>query len=66
VGDLHFRQGPPGLGILIDTYRARLQSEELFAAVILASLLGLVVFWLFGLLADRVTRRWADTAARDR
>ena len=58
VGDFFFRQGPPGIGILIDLYRARLQSEQLFAAVIFSSLLGVVVFWCFGLLARRVVGRW--------
>src|ERR1043166_9084417 len=32
VGDFFFRQGEPGIGRLIDDYRARLQSEQLFAA----------------------------------
>jgi NitT/TauT family transport system permease protein len=51
VGDFFFQQGQPGIGQLIYVYPRRLQSEMLFAAVILASLLGLVVFWLFGLVA---------------
>lgn len=63
VGDFFFRQGEPGLGTLIDLYRSRLQSEQLFAAVALASLLGLAVFLGFGALARRATS-W-HTAARD-
>jgi NitT/TauT family transport system permease protein len=55
VGDFFFQQGQPGIGQLIYTYPRRLQSEMLFAAVILASLFGLAVFWLFGLAARRVT-----------
>ena len=51
VGDFFFRQGEPGIGRLIDGYTARLQSEELFAAIICSSLLGLAVFWAFGLLS---------------
>ena len=54
VGDFFFRQGERGLGIYIDIYRSRLQSEQLFAAVILASAFGLVVFWVFGWLQRRV------------
>ncbi len=54
VGDFFFGQGQPGIGMLIDVYRARLQSEQLFAAVILSSLLGVTVFWAFGLLARRI------------
>jgi NitT/TauT family transport system permease protein len=55
VGDFFFQQGPPGIGQLIYIYPRRLQSEMLFAAVILASLFGLAVFWLFGLASRRVT-----------
>ncbi|HEX6870725.1 MAG TPA: ABC transporter permease [Micromonosporaceae bacterium] len=54
VGDFFFQQGQPGLGQLIYLYPKRLESEKLFAAVILASLLGLAVFWIFGVLARRV------------
>lgn len=71
VGDFFFRQGQPGLGILIDLYRARLASEQLFAAVILGSLLGLAAFALFGLLARRAVGAWhesyrGEAAASDR
>ena len=62
VGDFFFKQGHPGIGILIDLYRQRLQSEQLFAAVILSSLLGVVVFWVFGFLARRVTGAWHESA----
>jgi NitT/TauT family transport system permease protein len=62
VGDFFFRQGDPGIGILIDLYRARLQSELLFAAIILSSLLGVIVFWFFGFLARRVIGNWHQSA----
>jgi NitT/TauT family transport system permease protein len=62
VGDFFFKQGEPGIGILIDLYRARLQSEQLFAAVVLSSLLGVVVFWFFGFLARRVVGGWHESA----
>jgi NitT/TauT family transport system permease protein len=55
VGDFFFQQGQPGLGQLIYVYPKRLQPELLFAAVILASLFGLVVFWVFGFIARLVT-----------
>ncbi len=60
VGDLFFKQGDPGMGILIDNYRARLQSPELFAAIIVASLIGVAVFLLFGWLSRRAVGRWYD------
>lgn len=63
VGDFFFKQGDPGIGILIDTFRARLQSPELFASIILASLLGVAVFLFFGLLSRRVVGRWYNPDA---
>jgi NitT/TauT family transport system permease protein len=62
VGDEFFKQGDPGIGILIDLYRARLQSEQMVGAIILASLLGIVVFWFFGFLGRRVVGSWHESA----
>jgi len=64
VGDFFFKQGEPGIGILIDRYQSRLQSEQMVAAIILSSLLGIVVFWLFGFLAGRVVGSWHESAGR--
>ena len=61
VGDFFFRQGDPGIGRLIDDYRARLQSEQLFAAVALSSMLGLIVFWGFGLLSRLLVGAWHES-----
>jgi NitT/TauT family transport system permease protein len=61
VGDFFFRQGEPGIGRLIDDYRARLQSEQLFAAVALSSLLGLLVFWGFGFLGRALVGSWHES-----
>jgi NitT/TauT family transport system permease protein len=63
VGDFFFQQGQPGIGQLIFIYPKRLQSEMLFGAVILASLFGLIVFWIFGVLARRFTA-WHESAHR--
>lgn len=60
VGDFFFQQGPAGLGQLIYVYPRRLQSEMLFAAVILASAFGLLVFWFFGVVA-RAATAWHDS-----
>ena len=65
VGDFFFRQGDAGIGVLIDLYRARLQSEQLFGAAILACLLGVVVFSAFGLLNRLVTGGWYGSTAYD-
>lgn len=66
VGDFFFKQGNAGIGVLIDLYRARLQSEQLFGAALAASLLGVLAFWLFGLLSRVVTGGWYGAAAYDR
>jgi NitT/TauT family transport system permease protein len=58
VADFFFRQGEPGIGRLIDVYRARLQTEQLFVAIGFASLLGIAVFTAFGWLGHRLTRAW--------
>jgi len=62
VGDFFFKQGDPGIGLLIDLYRARLQTAQMFGAVILASLLGVVVFWIFGLLSRVAVGKWHESA----
>jgi len=66
VGDFFFRQGDAGIGVLIDFYRARLQSEQLFGAALAASLLGVVAFWLFGLINRVLTSGWFGSAAYDK
>ena len=66
VGDFFFKQGDAGIGVLIDLYRARLQSEQLFGAALAASLLGVVAFWVFGLLNRVVTGGWYGAAAYDK
>ena len=63
VGDYFFQQGPPGLGRLLSDYTYQLQSEQLLATVFFSCLLGLVVFWLFGLAARLVTGAWHESYA---
>ena len=62
VGDFYFRQGGVvGIGAQIDIYRGRLWGAELIAAIILASIFGLVVFILFGLLSKVAIGKWHTT-----
>jgi NitT/TauT family transport system permease protein len=58
VGEFFFRRGEPGLGILLDRYRAQLRTPELYGAIFFSVVLGLVVFWFFGFLAKRFTGKW--------
>jgi NitT/TauT family transport system permease protein len=62
VGDVFFRQGEAGLGILLDNFRSRLQGPALFATIIVAALLGIVTFVVFGWLGKLAVGRWYDTS----
>jgi NitT/TauT family transport system permease protein len=64
VGDFFFRQGESGIGRLIDTYTQSLESERLFAAIIVSSLFGLAVFWSFGLAAHLAVGPWHESGRR--
>jgi NitT/TauT family transport system permease protein len=66
VGDFFFRQGNPGIGRLIDKYRAQLQGEQLITTIFFSSLLGIVVFWGFGYLGNRLVRSWHESAQERR
>ncbi|MXP23901.1 ABC transporter permease subunit [Gordonia sp. HNM0687] len=57
IGDMFFAKGEPGIGTLLDIYRARLQSDDLIAAIVLASLFGIAVFGIFSVLNAFVNRR---------
>lgn len=63
VADFFFRQGDPGIGILLSNYTSRLQGPPLFAAIITAAVLGFVIFWVFGRLRTLVVGRWYDLSA---
>ncbi|GAB2469071.1 hypothetical protein GCM10007967_23830 [Xylanimonas ulmi] len=62
VGDFFFRQGSAGIGRLLDKYTNFLQSEQLFAGVLLCSAYGLAVFWFFGLLTRVLVGSWHESA----
>jgi NitT/TauT family transport system permease protein len=49
-----------GIGAQIDVYRQRLWGSELIASIILASLLGLSVFLVFGWLSRKIIGRWHE------
>lgn len=63
VGDFFFRQGNPGIGILLSNYASRLQGPELFAAILVAAFLGFAIFWIFGRLRTLAVGRWYDLSA---
>lgn len=60
VGDQFFQRGTPGLGALIQVTVSRLNTPGTFATIILSSLLGVLVFVVFGALARLVIGRWYE------
>jgi NitT/TauT family transport system permease protein len=63
VGDFFFGRGQPGIGQRLRNYASQLDGEELFTAVIMSSLLGVLVFLFFGWLQRRVIGKWYDPGA---
>lgn len=62
VGDYFFRRGNPGIGSLISNYQSRLQSPQLFSAILSACLLGVLIFAVFGWIAKLAVGRWYEPA----
>jgi NitT/TauT family transport system permease protein len=60
VGDLFFKQGEPGLGILLSNFSSRLQGAPLFFTIVVTAALGFAVFFLFGWLAKLAVGSWYD------
>jgi NitT/TauT family transport system permease protein len=60
VGELFFRRGEKGIGILLDVFRQRNNYPLMYGALILSSLLGIAVFTLFGWIGNRVVGKWYE------
>ena len=58
VGEFFFKQGQPGLGTNMSVYTSLLEGERLWATVLTASMLGIVVFVCFGWLSRRIVGGW--------
>ncbi|MGU3497619.1 ABC transporter permease [Mycobacterium sp. C31M] len=63
IGDMFFAKGQPGVGTLLDVYRARLQSEDLVAAIVLASAFGVLVFAVMGWISKLAVGRWHESGS---
>ena len=63
VGDFFFGQGEAGLGQLLKRYAVQLDGEELLAATIMTAVLGVIVFWTFGWLQNRVVGKWYESTS---
>jgi NitT/TauT family transport system permease protein len=64
VGELFFRRGSKGIGIVMDQYRQRNQYPLTYGALILSSLLGIAVFMFFGWLGHAVVGRWHESTRK--
>jgi NitT/TauT family transport system permease protein len=60
VGEFFFRQGTPGLGRLLDLYRAYLQTDLLMSCLAFCCGLGIVSFWVIGFVRHRLTKNWHE------
>jgi len=64
VGEIFFKRGDKGLGILLDLFRSRLNNPEMYGALILCALLGIAVFVIFGLISRLAVGRWYETTRK--
>jgi NitT/TauT family transport system permease protein len=64
VGELFFRKGGKGIGILMDQYRQRLLLPQTYGALVLSSLLGIAVFVFFGWLGHAIVGRWHESTRK--
>jgi len=60
VGELFFRRGGKGIGILIEQYRANTRWAPAYGALVMASLLGFAVFMIFGWISKLVVGKWHE------
>jgi NitT/TauT family transport system permease protein len=61
VGEQFFRSGQkPGIGVVAELFRQKSRFPQLYGALIVAVLLGITVFFFFGVLRKLVIGRWYD------
>ncbi len=65
VGEQFFREGDkPGIGIVIEQFRQKLRFPQVYGGLMVAALLGIAVFFLFGLLGKLVVGKWYEPSRR--
>ena len=62
VGELFFRQGSTGIGIVMDKFRSRSVWPLTYGALLLCCALGIAVFLFFSWLSKLVIARWHESA----
>jgi NitT/TauT family transport system permease protein len=64
VGEQFFRSGQkPGIGVVAELFRQKSRFPQLYGALIVAVLLGITVFFFFGVLRKLVIGRWYDESS---
>lgn len=64
VGELFFRRGGRGIGILMDQYRSRNMMPQTYGALVLSSVLGIAVFAIFGWLGRLAVGHWYESTRK--
>ena len=64
VGEFFFRQGTPGLGRLLDVYRAYLETDLMMSALLFCVALGLASFLVVGIVGRQLTKNWYEEGNR--
>ena len=64
VGDFLFGSGEVGIGQMMKRYAARLEGEQLLAAVFMSCAFGVAVFIFFGWLSKRFIGKWSTESRR--
>jgi NitT/TauT family transport system permease protein len=64
VGEFFFRQGTPGLGRLLDLYRAYLQTDLLMSTLLFCCALGIGSFLAVGIIGRQLTKNWYEEDSR--
>jgi NitT/TauT family transport system permease protein len=62
VSEIYFKDGPRGLGGVINLYNNRGWYPQMYAAIFVTAVYGLIVFACFGFLRNLVVGKWHNTA----
>lgn len=66
VGEQFFRQGQkPGIGIMMEQFRQKLRYPQMYGGLIVASLLGITVFFVFSWIGKLVVGHWHESTRRN-
>jgi NitT/TauT family transport system permease protein len=65
VGEQFFRKGnKPGIGIVMEQYRQKGIYPQVYGGLMLASLLGILVFFVFGGISKLVVGHWHESTRK--